>query len=41
MSATTRDLLEGSTYAVADAGSHQLKGLNGMRSLYRLVGHAS
>lgn len=40
VSATTRDLLEGSTYAFEDAGSHELKGLSGVRSLYRLVGRA-
>ena len=38
VSATTRDLLEGSGYAFADAGSHDLKGLTGVRSLHRLVG---
>ena len=40
VSATTRDLLEGSDYAFADAGSHELKGLSGVRSLYRLAGRA-
>ena len=40
VSATTRDLLEGSDYAFDDAGSHELKGLSGVRSLYRLVGRA-
>src|SRR5688572_16755716 len=40
VSATTRDLLEGSDYAFADAGSHELKGLSGARSLHRLVGRA-
>jgi len=41
VSGTTRDLLEGSDYAFADAGSHELKGLTGMRSLYRLVGRTA
>ena len=40
VSATTRELLEGSDYAFDDAGSHELKGLSGARSLYRLVGRA-
>jgi class 3 adenylate cyclase len=40
VSATTRDLLDGSDFAFADAGSHELKGLTGQRSLYRLVGRA-
>ena len=38
VSATTRDLLDGSAYAFEDAGSHELKGLSGARSLFRLVG---
>jgi class 3 adenylate cyclase len=41
VSATTRDLLEGSGYAFADAGSHELKGLSGVRSLFRLVGRTA
>ncbi len=41
VSGTTRDLLEGSDYALADAGSHELKGLSGVRSLHRLVGGGS
>ena len=36
----TRELVEGSDYAFVDAGSHELKGLRGVRSLYRLVGRA-
>jgi class 3 adenylate cyclase len=40
VSATTRELVEGSDYAFVDAGSHELKGLRGVRSLYRLVGRA-
>ena len=40
VSATTRDLLDGSAYTFADAGSHALKGLTGVRSLYRLIGRA-
>lgn len=38
VSATTHDLLDGSDYEFADAGSHELKGLRGSRALYRLVG---
>ncbi len=41
VSATTRDLLEGSDYTFVDAGSHELKGLSGARSLYRLAGRAA
>jgi class 3 adenylate cyclase len=37
VSATTRDLLEGSGLVVEDAGDHQLKGLSGPRTLYRVV----
>jgi len=40
VSETTRDLLDGSDFAFADAGSHHLKGLTGVRSLHRLVGRA-
>jgi class 3 adenylate cyclase len=35
VSSTTRDLLEGSDFVLADAGSHDLKGLPGSRALYR------
>ena len=37
ISATTRDLLEGSGLTLEDAGAHQLKGLPGERRVYRLV----
>jgi len=37
VSSTTRDLLEGSGLRFEDAGSHELKGLSGARSLYRVV----
>ena len=37
VSSTTRDLLEGSGLQFEDAGSHELKGLSGARSLYRVV----
>ena len=37
VSSTTRDLLEGSGLMLEDAGSHDLKGLSGSRSLYRVV----
>ena len=40
VSATTRDLLDGSDFAFVDAGSHELKGLTGVRSLHRLVGRS-
>jgi class 3 adenylate cyclase len=36
VSSTTRDLLEGSGLTFEDAGSHDLKGLSGSRSLYRV-----
>ena len=36
-SSTTRDLLEGSGLTLEDAGSHDLKGLSGSRTLYRVV----
>ena len=36
VSATTRDLLEGSGVALEDAGEHELKGLPGARRVYRL-----
>ena len=34
---TTRDLLEGSGLTLEDAGTHELKGLDGERRLFRLV----
>ena len=37
VSSTTRELLEGSGLAFADAGAHELKGLSGVRRVYRLV----
>lgn len=37
VSATTRDLLEGSGVALEDAGEHELKGLPGPRRVYRLT----
>jgi class 3 adenylate cyclase len=37
VSATTRDLLEGSAMRFADAGTHELKGLTGPRALYRVI----
>jgi class 3 adenylate cyclase len=37
VSATTAGLLEGSGLALEDAGDHELKGLAGVRHLYRLV----
>jgi class 3 adenylate cyclase len=37
VSSTTRDLLEGSGFTLEDAGSHDLKGLSGSRTLYRVA----
>ena len=37
VSSTTRDLLEGSGLNLEEAGTHQLKGLPGARTLFRLV----
>ncbi len=37
VSATTHDLLEGSNLTLEDAGAHELKGLPGVRKVYRLV----
>jgi class 3 adenylate cyclase len=37
VSSTTNDLLEGSGLSMADAGSHELKGLAGHRQLFRLI----
>lgn len=37
VSATVRDLLDGSDLAFEDVGRHELKGLHGERQLYRLV----
>ena len=34
---TTRDLLEGSGLTLEDAGTHELKGLDGERRLFRLL----
>ena len=36
VSSTTRDLLEGSGLTLEDAGTHDLKGLPGLRALYRV-----
>src|SRR5262245_26656049 len=41
VSSTTRDLLEGSGLRFADAGTHELKGLTGARSLFRVTPGAS
>jgi class 3 adenylate cyclase len=38
LSATTRDLLEGSGMELEHAGSRELKGLSGMRDVYRVTG---
>lgn len=37
ISATVRDLVDGSDLVFEDAGTHELKGLHGPRQLYRLV----
>ena len=37
VSATTAGLLEGSGLSLEDAGAHELKGLPGMRQVFRLV----
>lgn len=37
VSATVRDLVDGADLAFEDAGLHELKGLQGLRQLYRLV----
>jgi class 3 adenylate cyclase len=37
VSATTRDLLEGSDLAIEEAGTYELKGLTGSRTLYRVA----
>jgi class 3 adenylate cyclase len=37
VSATTRDLIEGSGLVLEDAGTHELKGLSGRRQAFRLV----
>ena len=37
VSSTTRDLVEGSDLTLEDAGSHELKGLSGARTLYRVT----
>jgi len=36
ISSTTRDLVEGSELRLDDAGEHELKGLPGVRRVYRL-----
>ncbi len=40
VSSTTRDLLEGSGLAVEEAGTFELKGMSGARTLYRVAGQA-
>jgi class 3 adenylate cyclase len=35
VTATTRDLVEGSGLSLTDAGAHELKGLSGLRQVYR------
>ena len=37
VSATTRDLLDGSGLAFDDRGAHELKGLTGARGIFALV----
>ena len=37
VSSTTKDLLEGSGLVLEDAGAHELKGIAGERSLFRLT----
>ena len=37
VSSTTRDLIEGSGLVLEDAGTHELKGLSGMRQAFRVV----
>ena len=37
VSATTRDLIEGSGLVLEDAGTHELKGLSGPRQAFRVV----
>jgi class 3 adenylate cyclase len=41
VSSTTRDLLEGSSLTFEDAGPHDLKGLSGARTLYRVESPAT
>src|SRR5690606_34124692 len=36
VSSTTNDLLEGSGLALEDAGTHELKGISGARTVFRL-----
>jgi class 3 adenylate cyclase len=36
VSSTTRDLLEGSGLTLEDAGTYELKGLTGTRTLFRV-----
>ena len=40
VSSTTKDLLEGSGLALDDAGTHELKGLQGPRHLFRVAAAA-
>jgi len=37
ISATTRDLLDGTDIATEDAGIHELKGLSGPRQVFKLA----
>jgi class 3 adenylate cyclase len=37
VSSTTRELLEGSGIELEDAGEHELKGLQGVRRVFRLA----
>jgi class 3 adenylate cyclase len=37
VSGTTRDLLDGSGLRLEDRGTHELKGLEGVRQVYALV----
>ncbi len=37
VSSTTRELLEGSGLSLEDAGEHELKGISGVRHVFRLV----
>jgi class 3 adenylate cyclase len=37
VSATTRDLVDGSGLTLEHAGTHELKGLSGARDVYRVV----
>ncbi len=37
VSSTTKELLEGSGLSLEDAGEHELKGISGVRQVFRLV----